>query len=422
MPSPTASFAPPFDDPVIATGIPLVSDLPLSIPADVRFAVWQVLRTLRLWTAQPERNREGLFSAEYMEAWERALLTGSLEPEVRFPLAVIVGELAASPTSEAQLSWACVCAADWALGHKAIQVGLAFAEAAALASPNQARYAWLAGRLMRTHNEGRLAERWLHRAYRVAVAQKDGETQAKALTALGNLFWQRGSLPNARAYHLRALRISRRWRLREQEGMALHDLFVIATDMKNRAEIDYYAQAAVAACHTSDRFPQLSHDIAYEWMEQGYPIRALRVFDAVRGYFPRPDQLVKVVANQARAAGAAGDRTMFLERHAEVCALIPRLDSGEALPSALVDMAYGAVALEEWTIAREAASAAVREATKREDGAVQMRAESLASIVDRRETVRGMHWAVERRTAISPADQLAGEMVALLSQKAESVA
>src|SRR5215218_5633996 len=209
MPPQNAPVAPPPDEPVIATGTPLGPELLGSVPPDVGFAVWQVLRTLRLWTAQPERGRDGMFDADYMEAWERALLTGTLEPDVRFPLAVIVGELAATPAAPARLSWACVCVADWALGRGAVPAGLAFAEAAALASPTQARYAWLAGRLIRTHGDPRMAERWLRRAYRVAVAQKDGETMARSLTALGNLATQRGNFPAARSFHTRALRISR---------------------------------------------------------------------------------------------------------------------------------------------------------------------------------------------------------------------
>ncbi|HEX9939763.1 MAG TPA: tetratricopeptide repeat protein [Longimicrobium sp.] len=410
------------DDPVIATGTPLGPELLAGVAPDVGFAVWQVLRTLRLWTAQPEGQRDGLFDPGFMDAWERALLTGSLEPDVRFPLAVIVGELNAHPAGEARLSWACVCVADWALGHGAVRAGLAFAEAAALASPTQARYAWLAGRLLRTHGEGRTAERWLRRAYRLAVAQKDGDTQARALTALGNLLWQRGNLVSARALHLRALRTSRRWRLREHEGMALHDLFVVATDQKNRAEAEQYARAAVAACRSSERLPRLAHDIAYEWMEQGYCARALRVFDALRPHFPRPDHAVKVVANQARAAGGIGDRALFLQRHSEALSLVPMLDTREALAAAFLDMAYGAVALEEWQIALDLAAEAAEAAQIHSDKATQMRAEALAGAVERRD-LSGVDAVVsERRATIPAGEQFAAEMVSLLAQGAGAVA
>ncbi|HEU4559121.1 MAG TPA: hypothetical protein VFS20_14770 [Longimicrobium sp.] len=407
------------DDPVIATGTPLGPELLAGVAPDVAFAIWQVLRTLRLWTAQPEGQRDGLFDSDYMDAWERALLTGSLDPDVRFPLAVIVGELNASPAGEARLSWACVCVADWALGRRAVGAALSFAEAAALASPLQARYAWLAGRLLRTHGDGRTAERWLRRAYRLAVAQKDPETQARALTALGNLFWQRGNLVSAKTLHLRALRTSRRWRLREHEGMALHDLFVIATDQKNRTEAEQYARAAVAACRSSERLPRLAHDIAYEWMEQGYCARALRVFDALRPHFTRPDHAVKVIANQARAAGGIGARALFLQRHAEARSLVPLLDTCEALAAAFLDMAYGAVALEEWSTALELTAQAVEAAEIHSDKATQMRAEALASAVERRDLSAVV---ADRRTTITAGEEFAAEMVALLAQAEETIA
>jgi len=407
------------DDPVIATGTPLAPELMAGLAPDVGFAVWQVLRTLRLWTAEPERRREAMFDPAYMDTWERALLTGSLEPDVRFPLAVIVGEMAAYPAGEGRLSWACVCVADWALGRGAVRAGLAFAEAAAQASPLQARYAWLAGRLLRTHGEGRAAERWLRRAYRLAVSQKDGETQARSLTALGNLSMQRGSLPAARALHLRALRVSRRWRLREQEGMALHDLFVVATDQRYRAEADFYARAAVTACSSSDRLPRLAHDIAFHWMEQGFCSRALRVLDALRPHFSTPDHIVRVAANQARAAGGIGNRARFLKHHAEVQSLLPQLETREALAPALLDTAYGAVAVEEWEIALDLTTQATDAAHIHEDATVVMRADALAGAIHRRDLSSVEHVVPERRATIPAGEQFAAEMVTLLAYGGE---
>ncbi|HYH80472.1 MAG TPA: hypothetical protein VEX86_11770 [Longimicrobium sp.] len=420
---PPENDAPPAlpDDPVIATGTPLRPDLVSGLAPDAAFAIWQVLRTLRLWTAEPERRRDAMFDAAYMETWERALLTGSLDAEVRFPLAVIVGELAVHPAGEGRLSWACVCVADWALGHGAVRAGLAFAEAAALASPLQARYAWLAGRLLRTHGEGRLAERWLRRAYRLAVSQKDGETQARALTALGNLSMQRGSFPAARGLHTRALRISRRWRLREQEGMALHDLFVIAQNEGNREEADRFARGAVAAYRASPRLPRLVHDVAYSWIGQGYAGRALNVLEALRPHFTNPDLAVRLVANLARAAGATGDRALFHRYREEALALEPRLETREAVAAALLEMGYGAVALEEWALASELAASAAEAARLHGEANVLVMAEVLADAVARRDAASVDEVVPERRTTVPAGDQFAAEMVMLLAEAGETV-
>lgn len=408
-------------DPVIATGTVLGPDLVAGVPADLGFAVWQVLRALHLWTSQPDGQREGLFDPEYMETWERTLLTGSLEPDVRFPLAVIVGELAARPAGEGRLSWACVCVCDWALGRRAVGAALAFAEAAALASPTQARYAWLAGRLLRTHGDGRHAERWLRRAYRVAVSQKDGETQARSLTALGNLSVQRGNFPAARGFHSRALRISRRWRLREQEGMALHDLFIIAMNEGNRTEADRLAPAAVAAYRASPRLPRLVHDIAYYWIVQGHAGRAMGVLKALRRHFHTPDLALRLAANLARAAAATGDRALFDQYRAEVHSLRERLETRESIASALLEMAYGAVTLDEWSLAAELASDAGTTARHHEEANVQVLAEQLLAAVSRRDVVSLPEVVPERRTTIPAVDQFAAEMVMLLSETGEMV-
>ena len=111
---------------------------------------------------------------------------------------------------------------------------LSFAEAAAHAAPEHPRYAWLVGRLMRSHGDPRGGERWLRRALKLAVAQRDWETQARALTGLGNLCVETGRYPEAKELHARALRVSRRWRLREQEGMKAvdHDVFPFSLDRR----------------------------------------------------------------------------------------------------------------------------------------------------------------------------------------------
>jgi tetratricopeptide (TPR) repeat protein len=392
-------------------------ELVAGLPADAAFSVWQVLRTLALWTAEPERRRGELFDRDYMESWERTLLTGPLEPEVRFPLAVVVGELAASPAGEGRLSWACVCVADWALGRGAVRAGLAFAEAAALASPLQPRYAWLVGRLMRTHGDPRTAERWLRRAHRLAVTQRDWETQARALTALGNLSLQAGRYPDARALHGRALRVSRRWRLREQEGMALHDLFVIATDEGNRAEAERHARGAVEAYRSSPhRMLRLTHDVAYSWMYQGYCGRAVRVFSALRPHFSHPDEAVRVVANLARAAAGSGDRGLYEQNLSEARSLIPLLDSAEALAPALLELAYGAVALEDWTRALELSGEALAAARARGEANVLLRAEALEAAVTRRDATLVEEVVPERRVSVPTGEDLATEMVALLTR------
>jgi tetratricopeptide (TPR) repeat protein len=319
-----------------------------------------------------------MFDHDYLRQWERRLLTAPLDAEARFPLAVIVGELAGPDPGSGRLSWACVCVADWALGRGAQRAALAFAEAAARAAPEHPRYAWVVGRLMRSHGDPRGAERWLRRALRLAIARRDWEAQARALSGLGNLSVEVGRYPEAKDFHGRALRVSRRWRMREQEGMALHDLFVIAIEEGDRVAAEGHARGALAAYGDAPgRVARLAHDVAYWWMVQGYFDRALAVFQALRPQFPRPDDALRLVASMGRAAGGSGDAELFAQARAEAEALIDALHTREALAPSLLELAHGAAALGDQRATREIAQAAVAAAHARGEADVRVRAEAL---------------------------------------------
>ena len=151
------------------------------LPSVVAAAVERALRVVLLWVA---RGVAGLPPGE-MERWERELLLAGWDPGARLPLAVLARELAepAGPRRE-RIAWACLCVTEWALEAGAVSVGLAFADAAARAWPEQARYAWTAGRLLRAHGRDEAGESWLRRAAYVAEESGDWEGQARSLAGL----------------------------------------------------------------------------------------------------------------------------------------------------------------------------------------------------------------------------------------------
>src|SRR4051812_50212020 len=96
MPPQTAAT----DDPATSafpTGSALPPDLLAELPHDAAFAVWQVLRCLQLWTAEPEGARREGFDREDMERGGRRLLSLPLDAEGGFPLAVGGGGVAGAP-------------------------------------------------------------------------------------------------------------------------------------------------------------------------------------------------------------------------------------------------------------------------------------------------------------------------------------
>lgn len=153
-------------------------------PAAGRAATAAVQRGLRAVLRWADEGSAGLDPGAMAE-WERELLLASWDPGARLPLAVLARELGdpAGPEPE-RVAWACLCVTEWALESGAVKAGLAFAEAAARAWPDQGRYAWAAGRLLRTHGREEEAETWLRRAAQLAGRAGDWEGQARSLLEL----------------------------------------------------------------------------------------------------------------------------------------------------------------------------------------------------------------------------------------------
>lgn len=290
-----------------------------------------------------------------MTDWEMELLGQDWEPDLRLPLAVLVGELAngekAIPEAVAR---ACLVVADWAFGQKAAATGLVFAEAAALAWPQSPRYAWAVGRLLRAHGRAREAERWLNRASLTATREKDPESQVLAINTLGNLYREQGDFARAARVLTSGLRIARRHRLREREGETLHDLFVLSTA---RGDLDAAEQLAVEAFEIyrdgHPRLPALVHDRAVVWMERGQCSRALYVLRELPPFFEEPHERAWATALLARAAAACRDEALFEQAWAQAWALLEQSEwTGAA--TACVDLGLGASSLHRWEQAEQA--------------------------------------------------------------------
>ncbi len=153
----------------------------LPLPEGVAAAVERGLRYVQGWVD----GGAGAFAAGEIARWERELLLGEWDPGARLPLAVLARELAEPDGAERErVAWACLCVTEWALESGAVAAGLAFAEAAARAWPEQGRYAWAAGRLQRAHGREAAAETWLRRAAQLSERAGDWEGQARSLSEL----------------------------------------------------------------------------------------------------------------------------------------------------------------------------------------------------------------------------------------------
>ncbi|HVH11744.1 MAG TPA: hypothetical protein VM759_01770, partial [Longimicrobium sp.] len=178
----SADFTTPLTIPGGAVG---GADVVRELAPEVALPVWQTLRSVLMWAGEEPALRGDLFEPCAMADWERQLLQDSWEPDVRCPLAVLVGELGKGTEASLEtIARACLCVTDWALERGHTATALAFAEAAALAWPQHPRYAWMAGRLLRRHGRLREAEQWIRRASKAAATVQDRETQTLAINSL----------------------------------------------------------------------------------------------------------------------------------------------------------------------------------------------------------------------------------------------
>lgn len=376
----TADFTSPL---TVPGGEVAGTEIVRELPPEVALTVWQVLRSVLLWAAEAPAQRGDLFQPRAMEEWEAELLQGTFDAELRYPLAVIVGELAdPEAATPEQMAHACLCVTEWGLAHNATRTALAFTEAAALCRPDHPRYAWMAGRLLRSHGYLREAEQWIKRSVRVAGSRGDWEAQTLGLNSLGNVFYDLGKYREAQQSQMQALRSVRKHGLRDREGEVLHDLFVATAYMGELDQAEEYARAALDRyLPRHDRLPALAYDVAFLWMKRGEFSRALPVLVELSDHFHEPHERVVVLASTARTAAACGDEDVFVQFSAEVAQLAAESKTGRGVPYALYELGLGASSLGRWQSAEQFLVRAESAARVRGEADVVVNAENALSAV-----------------------------------------
>lgn len=393
------------------------------LPPEVALTVWQVLRTVLLWAAEIPAQRGDLFERSAMEQWERELLEGTFDPDARYPLAVMVGELATlEDASPEAMAHACLCVAEWALAHNATRTALAFTEAAALCLPDHPRYAWMAGRMLRTHGYLREAEQWIKRSVRVAGNRGDWEAQTLGLNSLGNVLYEQGNYPHSMRTLREGLRVARKHRLPEREGEILHDLFVVATWSGELERAEQYAREAFAIYKTGHhRLAALAHDVAVLWMMRGHFSRALFVLRELPPYIHAPEERIRVYAVLARAAAACGQERLFAGAWDEVWSFFADPAAEKRAAPDLVELGLGASSLRKWDMAQLALERAIRIASITGEADVRVRAESALQAVSAHRVAENERSQSDTRQAPS-ADHLASGFLLSLQESGVSAA
>jgi tetratricopeptide (TPR) repeat protein len=349
----------------------------------------------------------------------RDIRAADLPPETKKPLRVIARMMGAAAATPADgVADACARLARWADREGKLGSALAFMQAAAIAAPDDSRAAYETGRLARRAAEYARASSWFEEATSRALRMENHAVHALAHIGMGNLHLQRGSFPKAQRSHTEALTIARRHGLREIEGMACHDLFVIADESSDFAAADRWAAAALRAYGPGHpRLPNLANDVAVFWMNRGEFARALPVLRELLPHLLH-DPLLPL-GNLARAAGAAGDLNTFAEARERLWQIVCSTAAAEHSAQALLDVAQGAASLRNWDQAEEASALALRHARQRSQGQVQIQAEAVYEQVRTRRLA--VAFASDDPTQDQSVDALAAEfVVSLISVPSEA--
>jgi tetratricopeptide (TPR) repeat protein len=317
------------------------------VPQSFALHVARALRLTHAWAAGPDASGV-LFDVQDLEEWEADVLrTSGIEEALWAPVSVIAGELAKPAGLDPErLVHACLAVTDWGLGCEANGTAIMFAEAAAAVWPNNARIAWIAGRIHRDRGQFGRAESWLRHTSRVAVEGGDWELHARAINSLGNLKVHLGDLAGARDLLLAAARVAKRKRLRERHAMVLHDLFVVSVYAGRFDEADKHAQQAFAAYGPDHpNTVNLAFDVAHLCTQQGQFLRALQVLEPLRHRFMDPDRRLRVLASIARAAGEAGNAEPFHDAWAQAWSIMESGPVNHLRPAAALELGLGALGL-----------------------------------------------------------------------------
>jgi tetratricopeptide (TPR) repeat protein len=248
----------------------------------------------------------------------------------------------------------------------------------------------------------------------VARQVGDWDSYSRAYIALGNMLIARGNLPAAGRMHIKALRAARRKGLQQVQGMALHDLFVIANELGREEQAEEYARQAFRAYgpgHPS--LLALSHDIAYFWMQRGYFAQALGVFQRLEPSASEPRARLMLTANIARAAAGVGDRELFRRAWTQVYRMSKDPDLQGIVANVTLELALGAASLGEWDRAEQAAQESLETAIRNGQGKVRFRAEALLDSIHAGRTAEVR--IGESRKAPAKIDTLANDLVRSLS-------
>lgn len=250
--------------------------------------LWQRVRDVVLWSRFLPRGGGGPFGAD--TAAVAAPPARAVEPAPAAALealrrVVTEGERVTGETVAA----ACSQVREWALDRSCFWTAAYYAEAAAVARPQDPVLAVYAGRVARTQALFPRATQWFKRAVGLARRSERWNAYVIALLGLGTLETMRGRVSQARKYLSAAWKAAAEHRLWSLAAEARHDLLVLEFDAGRFPQAAEHAAAAHRLyADDAPNIPTLAHDWAYLWASQGRHALAFRVLESALPFISQP--------------------------------------------------------------------------------------------------------------------------------------
>lgn len=272
--------------------------------------LFTLARDLVLWGSTPAAQRGELFSPEAGRGRFRQLAASALPAQVATLLDILASvlhtaKLAPRPGVVTEI---CQRIARWARAGGMGETALAFAQAAAIAEPMDARAAMLVGETAAAFGRFPRADTWFQRAIGIARRVRDWESYTGSYEKAGWLALGRGRTDEAENRFRTALRAARRRGISAAATHALIGLLQVAVETGRIDDARLRHDRAARAVRRNRTGEALLAAVSVDlWMLTGEFGRALECLDLVRlDARTRADRMY-VLARTAHAAAGAGD-------------------------------------------------------------------------------------------------------------------
>jgi tetratricopeptide (TPR) repeat protein len=318
------------------------------------------LRDLTLWLDTPVDERSALFAVDAAGRRSAQIMLSQIEEALWVPIFTL-STIAEDPVNvvPSRLLYACRRVASWAEERGRPATRLAFTQAAALLSTDDAKLALEVAKLARDTGDHARAESWFRHTVRLS-RRTDWENYVWGYVGLGVLYISAGNLAAASTVMQRALRTAVRHRLRPLSGVAHHHLFHLAAEAgRARSAAEHVVAALEAYGPDHPRLPYLVSDVAWFWLQVGKPRPALRLFERVLLALANPNERTMVSANSTWAAAVAGERVQYQRMRERTLSLAKEAKGQAYLDHAYTALAYADIHMQEWERAADTANQAL---------------------------------------------------------------